>query len=182
MSAVDGLKRMMALTEALRKTVEALKKARFQAVAIGDAAHRAHGSTREAARVELLMSTNEKQRPAILAAAKAQGLLPTQAPPGEMRLRAGDVDIHILEASTPLHRHALIRALPEKVLGVWCLTATPEDLILLRAASDVASDKESVIELFKLRADKLDPDYLKQRAEAAGIFDRVKAAWKTSRG
>jgi len=172
----------MALTEALKRMLAVLKKVRYQAVAIGDAAHRAHGSTRDVQRLDLLMATNEKQRAAILAAGKSQGFTPLEAPAGTLRLRAGEVEVLIHEAKTPLQRQALSRAMPERVLGIWSLVATPEDLILMRAASDVASDRDSVIEMFKLKADKLDPDYLRARAEADGIFDRVKAAWKTSRG
>lgn len=171
-----------ALAEALKKFLTVLQKVRYQAVVIGDAAFRAYGAAREPRVLELLMATNEKQRAAILIAAKAQGFAALEAPPNWLRFKTGDAEIRILEATTPFHRTLMSRAMPEKVLGIWSLVATPEDLILHRVASELASDKESVIELFKLKADKLDPDYLKQQAETAGTFDRVKAAWKTSRG
>lgn len=170
------------LGEALKKLLSVLQKVRYQAVVIGDAAHQAHGSKREPRVLELMMATNEKQRAAILIAAKAQGLQPLEAPPNWMRFKAADAEIRVLEASTPFHRTLLSRAMPEKVLGVWSLVASPEDLILHRAGSELASDKESVVEMFKLKGDKLDPDYLQAQAEAAKTFDRVKAYWKMSRG
>lgn len=170
------------LGDALKKLLSVLQKVRYQAVVIGDAAHRAHGSAREPRVLELMMATNEKQRAAIVTAAKAQGLLSLEAPPNWMRFKAGDVEIRILEASTPFHRSLLSRAMPEQVMGVWSLVASPEDLILRRAGSDLPADKESVIEMFKLKEGKLDPDYLQAQGEAAKIFDRVKLFWKASRG
>jgi hypothetical protein len=168
--------------EAMKKIVAALMECRYQAVAIGDAAYAAWGCARDVQGVDLLSSTGEKQRLAILAAGKKQGLLPAEAPPGLLRMMHKTAAVRILEASHPLHKLILARAEPGVVLGVRSFLATAEDLILLRTGSDAPADRAGVLELLKLRAGKLDADYLKTQAEALGTFDKLRAAWKTVQG
>lgn len=170
-----------AVAEALTKLVAALKKVRVQAVAIGDGAARASGCARDVQGLELLSGTNEKQRLTILAAAKSEGLTALDAPAGTSRFQHKAVPLRMIEASTPYLRQVLSRALPGVVAGVRSLVATPEDLVLLRAGSDAPADRERVIELFKTHGGKLDAEYLRIQAEAAKIFDNVKALWRESR-
>ncbi|HEX7900082.1 MAG TPA: hypothetical protein VF950_20105 [Planctomycetota bacterium] len=166
--------------EAMKKIVAALMKVRTQAVAIGDAAHVAHGCARDIQNVDLLCNTGERYRLAILAAAKKEGLTPTEAPAGLLRLTYKTVSVRMLEAVSPFHRLVLSRAEPGVVLGVRSFVATPEDLILLRTASEAPSDKASVLELMRLKTGKLDADYLKAQAEAVGKFEKLKVLWKES--
>lgn len=169
-------------TEAMAKIVAALKKIRVQAVAIGDAAFAAQGVKRAAQNVELLSAAGEKYRLALAAAAKVEGLAPSEAPAGTLRFIWKSASVRILEASTPFHRLILSRAEPGVVLGTRSFVATPDDLILLRAGSEAQGDRESVIELMRIHAKKLDPGYLKERAESAGTFEKVKALWKEAKG
>ena len=166
--------------EAMKKIVAALMKVRYQAVAIGDAAHDASGCPRTVQTVDLLTNTGEKQRLAILAAAKKEGLVPAEAPAGQLRLMHKTVPIRILEASTAFHRLMLSRAQPGVVLGVRSFLATPEDLILMRTGSEAPGDKATVLQLFKVHGKKLDANYLQAQAEAVGKFDKLKLAWKES--
>jgi len=170
------------VAEAMKKIVAALKKLRLQAVAIGDAAHAALGCAKAPQSVDFLISTGEKQRLAILAAAQREGLAPTESPPGLLRLTYKTATVRMLEATSPFHRLMLSRAEPGVVLGVRSFVASPEDLILMRAASDAPADRAAMIELMKVFAGKLDPDYLKTQAEAVGRFDKVRSAWQESKG
>ena len=167
-------------SEAMKKIVAALKKLRYQAVAIGEAAHDASGCPRTVQTVDLLTNTGEKQRLAILAAGKQEGLAPGEAPAGQLRLLHKTVPIRMLEAATPFHRLMLTRAQPGVVLGVRSLLATPEDLILMRIGSEAPADRATVLQLFRAHGTKLDATYLQVQAEAVGRFDKLKAAWKES--
>jgi hypothetical protein len=180
-NSADALKKMVLFSEALKKLVAALKRVRYQAVAVGDAAHRASGSDRDVSGLDFLTSTNEKQRAAIIAAAQKEGMTSGEEKEGQIRLNYKGVPIRLVEAVSAFQRQVLARAVPGVVLGVRSFVATPEDLILMRAGSDSPGHRESVMALMKAHAGKLDPDYLKAQAEAAGIFDKVKALWKESK-
>lgn len=181
-NSADALKKMVLFSEALKKLVAALKRVRYQAVAVGDAAHRALGSDRDVSALDFLTNTNEKQRLAIIAAAQKEGITAGEEKEGQIRLNYKGVPIRLVEAASPFQRQVLARSQPGVVLGVRSLVATPEDLILMRAASDSPGHRESVVALMKVHAGKLDPDYLKAQAEAAGVFDKVKVLWKEAKG
>lgn len=181
-NSADALKKMVLFSEAFNKLVAALKRVRQQAVAVGDAAHRALGSDRDVSALDFLTNTNQKQRQAIIAAAQKEGMTPGEDKEGQIRLNYKGVPIRLVESASAFQRQVLARAVPGVVIGVRSLVATPEDLILMRAASDSPGHRESVVALMKIHAGKLDPDYLKAQAEAAGIFDRIKALWREAKG
>lgn len=175
------------LAKALRKTLAAIEGSGFKAVAVGECAHHSWGSKTAAQRIELLLSSGEAQRETILGAARGEGL--QQAPGGgPLNLRyvdakaggaAGPVDL--IEAATPFQKQVLTRAQPGSVFQVQVRVATCEDLIILRAGSTRPGDRDSVIELLRGTAGRIDGAYLKKEAEAAGVFDQLKSAWQQAK-
>jgi hypothetical protein len=174
------------LAKALRKLLAAVEGSGFKAAAVGEIAHQSWGSKAPAQRVELLIAFEGPQRETILGAARGEGL---QAVPGgepfnlqftDAKL-GGTAPVDIIQASSPFHKQVLARAQPGAVFNVQVKVATCEDLILLRAASTAPGHRESVIELLRGTAGRLDGAYVKKEAEAAGIFDQLKAAWQAAK-
>jgi len=172
--------------KALRKVLAAIEGSGFKAVAIGPMAHFAWGVKQAPSGVTLLLPTGEAQREAILGASRGEGL--QQAPGGgPLNLQftdaklGGTATVDLLEASTPFHRKVIERAQPGDVLRIQLQTATCEDLILMLAGSTVPADRETLIELLRGHAARIDPAYIKKEAEAAGIFDKVKSAWQEAK-
>ena len=170
------------LAKALRKLLAAVEGSGFKAAAIGEIAHQAWGSKTPAQRVELLIAFEGPQRETILGAARGEGL---QAAPGGEPLHlqytdaklGGTAPVEIIQASSPFKKQVLGRAQPSAVFNVQVKVATCEDLILLRATSAEPGHRESVIELLRGTAGRLDGAYVKKEAEAAGVFDQLKAIW-----
>jgi predicted nucleotidyltransferase len=172
--------------KALRKVLAAIEGSGFKAVAIGSLAHLAWGSKVSPGGVELLLPTNPAQRGAIQGAARGEGMQQVGGA-DSMSFRyndaklGGSAGVDLVEASTPLHQKAIERAQLSVVLQVQMKVAACEDLILLRAASAVPADRESIIELLRFNAGRIDAPYIKAQAEAAGIFDKVKSAWQEAK-
>ncbi|HEV3028831.1 MAG TPA: hypothetical protein VG457_14730 [Planctomycetota bacterium] len=174
------------LAKGLRKVLAAIEGSGFKAAAIGDTAHQSWGSKAAAQRVELLISSTEAQRETVLGAARGEGL--QQAPGGgPLQLQFTDAKVGktapvtLLEAATPYLKQVLTRAQPGAVFQVQVRVATCEDLILLRAGSSAPGDRDSVIELLRGTAGRIDGAYLKKEAEANGVFDQLKAAWQQAK-
>lgn len=174
------------LTKALRKVLAAIEGSKFKAAAVGDIAHQAWGSKRQAQRIELLISSSEGQRETVLGAARGEGL--QQAPGGRpLNIQytdpkvGGTAPVDLIEASTPFLKQVLDRAQPNNVLQVNLRVATCEDLILLRVGSTLQGDVDSVVELLRGTAGRIDGPYLKKEAESAGVFDRLKSTWQLAK-
>jgi hypothetical protein len=174
------------LAKGLRKVLAAIEGSGFKAAAIGDTAHQSWGTKAAPQRVELLISSTEAQRETVLGAARGEGL--QQAPGGgPLNLQFTDAKVGktapvtLLEAGTPYLKQVLTRAQPGAVFQVQVRVATCEDLILLRAGSSAPADRESVIELLRGTAGRIDGAYLKKEAEANGVFDQLKAAWQLAK-
>jgi hypothetical protein len=183
---MDAAPSLEAVAKALRKILAAVEGMGHKAVAVGAMADQAWGSRRAARRVELLLASGESQREAILGAARGEGL--RQAPGGTpLNLEyadpklGGSVPVDLMEAAGAFQRQIIARAQRAAVLQTPMLVATCEDLILLRAGSALPADRESVIELLKVAAARIDAPYLKREAEAAGTFGPLKAAWQEAR-
>jgi hypothetical protein len=175
------------VVRALNKVTAALSGLRFKYAAIGAAAHHAWGSKREVAGVELLAAIGDKGD-TLLGAARGEGLQPAEGPAGALRFRYTDArlgsaatTVEILDTSTPFLQRVLARAQPGNVLQVPMPLATLEDVILLRTTSDVPDHRESVIELLRGHAARIDGAYLKKEAEAAGSFDKLKSIWQEAK-
>jgi hypothetical protein len=175
-----------AVSRALRRILAAVEGTGFKAVVIGDAGHRAWGSRKPVRRIELLVPFEGPQKQTVLGAARGEGLRP--APDDEpLHLEYPDaatgavIPVDLIQAVSSSHKKVVSRAQQLEALGARVRAASVEDLILQRAASDRPGHAESVIELFRRAAERVDAAYLKQEAEATGAFDRVKAAWKKSR-
>lgn len=172
--------------KALRKIVAAIEGLGHRPVAIGAIARQAWGSKRAAQGIELLIATGEAQREALLSGARGEGM---QQVPGGAPLSfrftdakfGGATSVDLVEATTPLHQKAIARAKQAPVLQMLMRVATCEDLILLAAGSTLPADRESVVELLRDNAGRIDAPYIKQEAEAAGIFDKVKSAWQEAK-
>ncbi|HEX7901632.1 MAG TPA: hypothetical protein VF950_27990 [Planctomycetota bacterium] len=176
------------VVRALNKITAALSGLRFKYAAIGAAAHHAWGSKREVAGVDLLAAIGDKEREGFLGAARGEGLQPQEGAAGVIRFRYTDArlggasaPVEILEASTPFLQRILTRAQPGNVCQVPMPLVTLEDLILLRTTSDVPDHRESVIELLRGHAARIDGAYLKKEAEAAGTFDKLKSIWQEAK-
>lgn len=172
--------------KALRKIVAGIEGLGFKAVAIGAIAHPAWGAKRAPQGVDLLISTGESQRESILSAARGEGLQQAPGgPPLSFRFTdpklGGTARVDLVEASTPFLKQVLGRAQRGQVLQVQMPVATCEDLILLRAGSTLAADREIVVELLRGNAGRIDAPYLKREAEAAGVFDKLKSAWQEAK-
>jgi hypothetical protein len=174
------------LTKALRKVLAAIEGTGFKAAAVGEMAHQAWGSKQPAQRIELLISAAAPQFEPVLSAARGEGL---QAAPGGGPLNlqytdaklGGTAAVDLIEAATPYLKQVLTRAQPGDVLRVGMRLATCEDLILLRAGSTLPADVDRVVELLRGAAGRIDGAYLKKEAEAAGVFDQLKAAWQRAK-
>jgi hypothetical protein len=174
------------LSKALRKVLAAIQGTGFKAAAVGDIAHQAWGSLRPAQRLELLISSTDAQLEAVLSAARGEGL---QAAPagGPLNLQytdakaGGTAAVDLIAAATPFLKQVLTRAQPGDVLQVRVHVATCEDLILLRAASAQPAEVDRIAELLRGSAGKIDGAYLKKEAQAAGVFDLLKAAWQRAK-
>jgi hypothetical protein len=172
--------------KALRKVVAAIEGVGHKPVAIGAVARRTWGAKQEPQSVELLLPTGEPQRAGILSAARGEGL--QQVPGGSpLSLRytdaklGGAADVALVEAATPLHQRVIERAQRGPALAVQMLVATCEDLILMAAASGTPADRESIVQLLRHNAGRIDAPYIKREAEAQGVFDRVKSAWQEAK-
>ena len=174
------------LQKALRKILAAIEGSGFKAVAIGGIAHQAWGSKMAPMGVDLLVTSGEAQRESIRGAARGEGMQQI-AGAGPMNFRfpdaklGGSADVTLMESTTPYLAKVIERAKPGIVLRMQMQTASLEDLILLRATSPQPSDRESIIELLRGHAARIDPAYIKKEAEAAGIFDKVKSAWQEAK-
>lgn len=172
--------------QALRKTVSAIEGSGFKAIVLGDAAHRAWGSPQPVRRIEVLVNFEGPQRQAVLFAVSGAGLRPA-SDDEPLHLVYGDeaagtlVPIHLVQAMTSFQKRLITRAQSVEVMHVQARVASCEDLILMRAASDHPGHAESVVELFRAAANKIDAAYIKKEAEAAGTFDQVRAAWKQAK-
>src|SRR5215467_14016926 len=116
------------MSKALRKVTSAAGGLGFKAVLVGAAAHQAWGATREAAGLELLISSGPAERESLLSAARGEGL--QQSPDKPLGLRYTDaklgltVTVDITEASTPFHAQVIARAQRTEVLSLKVLVAT----------------------------------------------------------
>jgi hypothetical protein len=178
---MDGSQEVV--SKALRKIVAAVEGVGHKAIAIGAIASQAWGSSKAAGGVELLISSGEGQREAVLGAARGEGLrqraggTPLNLEYTDAKL-GGTAPVDLVEAATSLHRQIIARAQRAPVLGMSMLLATCDDLILLRAA---AGDHASLVELLRAHAARIDAAYLKREAETAGTFATLKAAWQEAR-
>ena len=168
-----------ALRKALSKITAALEGSGHKPVAIGAIARQAWGAKRAAEGLELLTPSGAAHRDAILGAARGEGF--RQEPGAALRLTLNDtkvgttVSVDVIEAATPFHAQVIGRAQPGVVAGMNMKVATCEDLLLL------SPEREALIELLRANAGRIDGAYLKREAEAAGIFDRIKAAWQEAK-
>jgi hypothetical protein len=172
--------------KALCKIVAAIEGVGHKPVAIGALARRSWGAKREPQGVELLLPTGEPHREQILSAARGEGL--QQVPGGSpLNLRYADAKlggtaaVDLVEASSPLHQRVLERAQSGAALQVEVLVATCEDLMLMAAASSTPADRESLVDLLRHNAGRIDASYLKREAEAQGVFDCLKSAWQEAK-
>lgn len=172
--------------KALGKIMRAVQGTGFRAAILGDVAHQAWGGTLPVQRIEVLVYFEGPQRESVLGAARGEGL--RQAPDDEpLHLELVDpttgttVPVDLLQAVSPTHKRILSRAQPVEIQRVSAKAAAPEDLILLRAASDHPGHPESLVDLFRAAINRIDAAYLKKEAEAAGTFEQVKAAWKQAK-
>jgi|ERR1043166_939570 hypothetical protein len=180
--------RLHAVTvKALRKTVAALQGTGHDPVAVGSIARKAWGSKGELQNVELLIPSGEEHRDAILGAARGEGLQQASDGSGSLHLRytdaklGGTVSVELIEATTPFHQKVLGRARRDSVLEIQMRLATCEDLLLWSAGMALPADREILIDLLRATAGRLDGAYLKQEAQAAGVFDVIKVAWQATR-
>src|SRR5579862_4285111 len=174
------------IVKALGKLMMAIEGSGFKAAVIGDLGHRAWGSTLPIRLIEVLVHFEGPQRDTVLSAARGEGLRAT--PDGEaLHLQytdskvAGMVPVHLVQAVTAFHKQVLTRAQMVNVLRIGARVATCDDLILLRAGSSEPGHRESVIDLLRAAASRIDAAYLKKEAEAAGVFDKLKSAWQQAR-
>jgi hypothetical protein len=180
--------------KALRKMTAALQGLHREPVVIGALAQRCWGAKAEPARVELLIPGGEAHREPIFSAARGEGLqqapeapIQTQGDRTVLRLRYTDAklgataEIELLEASTMLLKKTAGRAKTGNVLGMPLLLATCDDVILLLAGSTRPGDRETVVELLRMNAGRIDPGYLKKEAEEAKVFDALKGAWQEAK-
>jgi hypothetical protein len=170
------------ITKAIRKTLAAIEGMGHKAVAMGPVACQAWGSRIPAQSVDLLTSSNATQRDSILGAARGEGLQQVTGKPlglryADAKLNAA-VEVSIVEASTPVHKRILERAQRLPVSQVQMFLAPAEELIIALAATP---DREALVELLRAAAARIDGAALKRDAEAAGVFDKVKAAWQEAR-
>ena len=167
------------MSKALRKILAAIEGIRHRAVAIGALAHQAWGSKREAQSIELLTSSRPEQRDSLLSAARGEGF--QQSPDNPLRIVYTDaklgatVNVDLMEPSTPFHSQVISRSKLGTVLSIQIPIATCEDLILH------AADRAVIVELLQANAGRIDGEYLKREAEAVGIFDEIKLAWKEAK-
>jgi hypothetical protein len=174
------------LVKALNKILAAVEGMGHKAVAIGAMAHQTWGAKGDPQVVELLISSGEAQRESILGAARGEGL---RQPPGGGPLSLCYTDakvgatagVELVEAVTPFHKEIFKRSQRGSVLQMQMQVATCDDLILLRAGSAVPADRNTIIELLRMNAGRIDAPYLKREAEAAGVFDKLKSAWQEAR-
>ena len=169
-----------AMGKALKNILMAIEGVRHRAVAIGAVAGRAWGATRDAESIKLLVSSREEQRNILFSAARGEGF--QHSPDLPLRLTYTDaklgetVSIDLMEPSTDFHSQIISRATMGRVLGVQMPLATCEDLIILEADSHAV-----IVELLRAQSSKLDAEYLKREADAAGVFDKIKTAWQEAR-
>ncbi len=170
-------------SEALRKTlskiVAALEGSGHKPVAIGAIARQAWGAKRAPEGLELLTPSGAAHRDAILGAARGEGF--RQDPANALHLTYSDakigatVSVDLTEAATPFHAQVIGRAQQGVVVQMNMKVATCEDLILL------STERETIVELLRSNAGRIDGAYLKREAEATGIFDRIKSAWQEAK-
>jgi hypothetical protein len=183
---MDAIAPPEVMAKGLRKVLAAIEGSGFKAIAIGEIAHQSWGSKKAAQKVELLISSAAAQRETVLGAARGEGLQQMTGN-GPLHLKFTDAKsgattaVSLVEADTPYLKQVLTRAQPGAVFQVQVRVATCEDLILLRAGSAVPADRESVIELLRGTAGRIDGAYLKKEAEANGVFDQLKAAWQQAK-
>lgn len=174
------------VAKALRKIMAAVEGTKQKAVALGAIGRCAWGSGAAPGGVELLIGENAEAREQLLSAARGEGL---QMVPGgsPLQLRyadakiGGSAPVELREASTPLLRRVFERAQQGVSLRVPMLVATCEDLILISAASGTPADHDAIVDLLRHNAARIDGAYLKNEAQAAGSFDRVKTAWAAAK-
>ena len=164
---------------ALRKIVAGLQGLKRKPVAIGAIAYRTWGVAAVPQRIDLLIPAGEEHRAAILGAARGEGFRQREG----LKLDytdtkiGGSTTVDLVEASTPFLAKVHTRAQDAGVLEVQMHLAACEDLILMGCASDDAADRATIVELLRCTAGRMDAQYLKREAEAAGLFDKVKALW-----
>jgi hypothetical protein len=174
------------LAKALLKSLAAIEGSGVKVAAIGEIGQQVWGSARAARRIELLISSGELQRETVLGAARGEGL--QQIPgAGPLNLQftdtilGGTAFVDLVETTLPFHKKVLDRAQAGVFLELRVRVATCEDLILLRAASPLPADRDAVLELLRLSADKIDAAYLKEAAKAIGVFDQLKTTWQLAK-
>jgi hypothetical protein len=174
------------LGKALRKIVAAIQGLGFKSVVIGDVAHLSWGSRMPVRGIEILLAIGQTQRETMVSAARGEGLFPA-SDRGPLCLRFIDpklgmtADVELIEATFPYHREVIARAKPDFVLGTELRVASCEDLIVLRARSKEPGHRESVIDLLRICANRIDSGYLKRAAQAFGVLDRLKSAWQEAK-
>ncbi len=180
------------LYQGLRKMCMALQGMRRNPVVIGALAQQAWGVAAEAVGVDLLIPAGEEHRQSIFGAARGEGIQQATETPiltrdktatlrFKYREAGGEVGIDLLEASTPYLAQVHKRASERGVMKLPLPTATVEDLILMRALSGLAADHAAMVALLRHHAGRMDAPYVKKEAEAAGVMDKVKAAWGEAR-
>jgi hypothetical protein len=124
----------------------------------------------------ILLAIGQTQRETMLSAARGEGLFPASGR-GPLSLRFMDqkvgmtADVELIETAFPYHREVIARAKPDFVLGTEVRVASCEDLIVLRARSKEPGHRESIIELLRSCANRIDSGYLKRAAQAFGVLD-----------
>jgi hypothetical protein len=170
------------VADALWKILEAIDSTGFQVAAIGEVGYQAWDPSRQATRIEVLVSSTASQRETILAAARAAGFQPSPAGrPLSLRWveaetnRAAAVDL--IEAATPFLKQVIARAQPREVFQGQFPCVSCEDLVVMFAGSDRSDDRDSIIGLLHANINNIDAAYLRKEAQTAGVFEQLKEAW-----
>jgi hypothetical protein len=170
------------VADALWKILEAIDTTGFQVAAIGEVGYQAWDPSRQAHKIEILVSSTASQRETLLAAARAQGFQPS--PSGRpLSLRWVEAEsnrvapVDIVEAATPFLKQVLSRAQPREVFQGHFPVVSCEDLVVMFAGSDRSDDRDSVITLLQANINSIDAAYLRKEAQTAGVFEQLKEAW-----
>jgi hypothetical protein len=177
------------LLKALNKVAAAAEGVGQAPVAMGALAHQTWGAKQPAERIDLLVPAFDGNRDKLLSAVRGEGLQETSAgDPSALRLRYTDpkadgatVDVTLSEAASPYLKSVHTRAQRGYVLDVPMKLATCEDVIVLLAASTQPADRQTIVELLRAQAAKIDAPYIKQAGQAAGVFDAIKSAWQQAK-
>jgi hypothetical protein len=176
----------LVVSKGLGKILCAIEGSGFKCAVIGDVGHVAWGGSLPVRRIEILANFEGPQRETVLSAARGEGLRPAADDEPlhleyEDRKIGGTVLVDLVQAVTAFQKQVLTRAQAMNVLQAYARVASCEDLILLRAASSKPGHAESVVDLLRATASRLDAAYVKKEALASGVMEPLKAAWQQAK-